>query len=101
MSLILNFLCLFLIGTSFMFFYSIYKIYDASQRYPEIFPGDIVGPIVMTFSYFLNGIVIILERRLDIHSSVLLFYFWFVHFLLSIPALVEDVENYVDTNSSE
>ena len=62
---------------------------------------DIVGPIVMTFSYFLNGIVIILERRLDIHSSVLLFYFWFVHFLLSIPALVEDVENYVDTDSSD
>ena len=78
-----------------MFFCSIYKIYDIYQRYQEIFPGDIVGPIVMTFSYLLNGIVIILERRLDIHSSVLLFYFWLVHFILSIPALVEDVENYL------
>ena len=84
-----------------MFFYSIYKIYDTYQRYSEIFPGDIVGPIVMTFSYILNGIVIILEWRLDIHSSVLLFYFWFVHFLSSIPALVEDVENYVDIDSSD
>ena len=84
-----------------MFFYSIYKIYDTYQRYQEIFPGDIVGPIVMIFSYFLNGIVIILERRLDIHTSVLLFYFWLVHFLLNIPSLVKNVENHVDINSND
>lgn len=72
------------------------------QNYDEIFPGDVVGPLLLLFAYFLNTVVVIMERFLDIHSSVLLFYFWLVHFLSSIPALIKDVENFTnaDTNST-
>ena len=81
----LNLGTLILVGCTF------YKIFATYQLYQNVFPGDIVGPTVLLLSYFLNGISIIIERRLDIHSSVILFYFWFLHFLMSIPVFIKEI----------
>ena len=79
------------LGTLILVGCTFYKIFATYQLYQNVFPGDIVGPTVLLLSYFLNGISIIIERRLDIHSSVILFYFWFLHFLMSIPVLIKEI----------
>ena len=79
------------LGTLILVGCTFYKIFATYQLYQNVFPGDIVGPTVLLLSYFLNGISIIIERRLDIHSSVILFYFWFLHFLMSIPVFIKEI----------
>ena len=90
-------------GTLVLVGCTFYKIFATYQLYQDAFPGDIVGPTVLILSYFLNGISVILERRLNIHSSVILFYFWFLHFMLSIPILIKDIQTYsgkIDSDST-
>ena len=79
------------LGTLILVGCTFYKIFATYQLYQNVFPGDIVGPTVLLLSYFLNGISIIIERRLDIHSSAILFYFWFLHFLMSIPVFIKEI----------
>ena len=62
----------------------IYKIQYRYHQYQQLFPGDYVGQIVLLFSYMLNGILVGIERRLYIHTSVVLFYFWLLHLILRL-----------------
>ena len=89
------------LGTLILVGCTFYKIFATYQLYQNVFPGDIVGPTVLLLSYFLNGISIIIERRLDIHSSVILFYFWFLHFLMSIPVLIKEILIFVGSIESD
>ena len=88
-------------GTLVLVGCTFYKLFATYQIYQDAFPGDIVGPTVLILSYFLNGISVILERRLNIHSSVILFYFWFLHFMMSIPILVKEIMIFIGKIDSD
>ena len=77
-------------GTTILLLNVIMTLYNRIQDFNTIHPGDFLGLVVLSVTYCLTVFLVILERRQNIHSSIVLFYFWIVHFVLSIPQFIKD-----------
>ena len=77
-------------GTAILLTNVIMTLYNRIQDSDIIHPGDILGLVVLSVTYCLTVLLVILERRQNIHSSIVLFYFWLIHFVLSIPQFIKD-----------
>ncbi len=72
---------------------NVFKITWRFSSDDDIFFSDWIGPLLLTLAYVISLFLLVLERRQNVHSSVLHFYFWLLHFLVNIPQFVKDVED--------
>jgi len=70
---------------------NVFKIIWRFSSDDDIFVSDWIGPLLLTLAYVISLFLLVLERRQNVHSSVLHFYFWLLHFLVNIPQFVKDV----------
>jgi ATP-binding cassette subfamily C (CFTR/MRP) protein 1 len=85
-----------IVGTLVLIVSVAVKIYQRVEDFEQLFPSDVVGHGVLLATYLYNAFIVGLERKFNIHTSPVLFYFWVLHFFLSIPQFVQDVRYLVD-----
>ena len=65
----------------------------------ELFLSDVVGPAFQIISFLFIFILIFTERRLNVHTSPIQFYFWLFSFFTSIPQFVKNIQILVEDTS--